>query len=41
MPEVMRDQNHAGAGFSFQALNQFKDLGLDGDVESGGRFISD
>ena len=38
---VMGDEHHRGAGLALQPVDQRQDLGLDGDVERGGRLIRD
>ena len=37
--EVMGDQDDGGAIFLLQCVHQIQDLGLDGDVERGGRLV--
>ncbi len=38
---VMRDEDQAHAEFLLQAAHEAQDLGLDGDIEGGGRFVGD
>ena len=39
--EIVRDQDHGGAGALLQLQHQVEDLRLDGDVERGGRLVGD
>ena len=39
--EVMGDENHGRTELVLQAFDQFQDLGLDGHVEGGRRFVRD
>ena len=39
--EVVGDEDHGEAEFSAQLAQQVEDLGLDGDVEGGDRFVGD
>ena len=39
--EIMRDQDHGGAGALFQLQHQVEDLRLDGHIERGGRLVGD
>ena len=40
-PEVVRDEDYGHAEAFFQRPQQFHDLGLDGHVQCGGRFVRD
>ena len=40
-PEVVGDDQHAGAGHVTRRLQHLEDLRLHGDVQRGGRFVAD
>ena len=37
--QVVADENYADIAFGLQLRNQLQDLGLDGDVQRGSRFV--
>ncbi len=41
MRKIVRDQQDRHAGLGLQFLQQVQDLGLNGNIERGGRFVSD
>jgi hypothetical protein len=40
-PEVVGDEEDGHAEFAAQLVEEFEDLGLDGDIQGGGGFIGD
>ena len=39
--QIVRDQQHGHAGFPLQILQEFQNLGLNGHIQRGGRFVRD
>ncbi len=39
--EIVRDEDHGHAEFALHFADELENLGLDGDVERGGRFVGD